>query len=140
MIERTQSAMFGEFAHELIASGKSFRFCARGRSMNPTIQDGDTLHVEPITGAPKIGEIVFFSLDGEFKAHRVVARSGSGFVTRGDAGIEFDGVVSQTGIVGRVVAVERKDGRTVSMVGLFALMKFVSRELRRKISALLRQE
>jgi hypothetical protein len=136
MTERAHSAMFGELVHELIASGNSFRFCARGLSMNPTIQDGDILHVEPITAAPKIGEIVLFSRDGEFKAHRVVGRSGDDFVTRGDAGIEVDGIIARKCIIGRIVAVELAGGTTVSMAGLSVRMKFFGRELRRKISAL----
>ena len=138
MIEqRLQSATFGQLVHELIATGNSFRFCARGLSMNPTIQDGDILHVEPIRASLRIGEIVLFSLNGEFKAHRVVGRSGNDFITRGDAGIEVDGIVADRCMLGRVVAVELEDGTTVSMTGLFALMEFFGRELRRKLSPLL---
>jgi len=138
MIERAHSGMFGELVHELITTGNSFRFCARGLSMNPTIQDGDILHVEPITASPRIGEIVLFSRNGEFKAHRLVRRSGNDFITRGDAGLEVDGIVAHTCVVGRVVAVELEDGTTVSMTGLSARMKFFGRELRRKVSALQR--
>ena len=139
MIEqRLQSATFGQLAQELIATGNSFCFCARGLSMIPTIQDGDVLHVEPIRISPKIGEIVLFALNGEFKAHRVVGRSGNDFITRGDAGIEADGVVAQSCVLGRVVAVEFQDGTMISMSGLFARMKFFGRELRRTVSALLR--
>jgi peptidase C25-like protein/peptidase S24-like protein len=105
MIEpRPQSAVFGLFARDLIASGNSFRFCARGRSMTPTIQDGDLLVVEPLERRPTKGEIVLFRGEGEFKAHRIVATADGYLITRGDAGMEADGVVRREDILGRVTA------------------------------------
>ena len=107
MIEqRQQTAAFSLLARDLIARGKGFRFCARGRSMWPTIQDGDMLHVEPIRKAPRRGDIILFFREGEFKAHRIIRRPYNNFVTRGDAGMEIDGVVRRQEIVGRVVAKE----------------------------------
>src|SRR5690242_20501702 len=101
---RQHTAVFGLLARELIANGKGFRFCARGQSMWPTIQDGDILHVEPIRKSPRIADIVLFVKDGEFKAHRIVGRRGRYFVTRGDTGMEIDGIVRREEIVGRVVS------------------------------------
>lgn len=107
MIERRQqTAAFSLLARDLIARGKGFRFCARGRSMWPTIQDGDILYVEPIRKAPRRGDIVLFFREGEFKAHRIIGRADDNFVTRGDAGMEIDGVVRRQEIVGKVVAKE----------------------------------
>jgi len=105
MIEpRPQSDVFGLMARDLIASGNSFRFCARGRSMTPTIQDGDLLVVEPLERGPTKGEIVLFRREGEFKAHRVVTTGDGYLITRGDAGMEADGVVRREDILGRVTA------------------------------------
>ncbi|HWH56707.1 MAG TPA: S26 family signal peptidase, partial [Terriglobales bacterium] len=105
MIEpRQQSAVFGTLARELIAHGKGFRFCARGRSMWPTIQDGDILHVEPFTKSPKRGDIVLFFREGKFGAHRIIGGADNNYVTRGDAGMEIDGVVRREEMIGKVVA------------------------------------
>ena len=107
MIEpRQQSAVFGTLARELIAHGKGFRFCARGRSMWPTIQDGDILHVEPFTKSPKRGDIVLFFREGKFGAHRIIGGADNNYVTRGDAGMEIDGVVRREEMIGKVVAKE----------------------------------
>lgn len=107
MIEpRQNTTAFGLLARELTANGKGFRFCARGRSMLPTIQDGDILHIEPIRKSPRIGEIVLFTKEGQFKAHRIVGRTGSNSITRGDAGMEIDGVVRREEMIGKVVARE----------------------------------
>lgn len=107
MIEqRPHSAAFGLLVRELIAEGNGFRFCARGRSMWPTIQDGDILHVEPIRKAPRPGDIVLFFREGEFKAHRIIGGADNKFVTRGDAGMEIDGVVRREEMIGKVVARE----------------------------------
>src|SRR5437762_4047697 len=138
MIERrAQSATFAQLAGELIASGKGFRFQARGRSMFPSIEDGDVLHVAPAgTARLKIGDIVLFKKDGEFKAHRIVGKDKSKecFITRGDAGMQTDGMVSRESIVGRVVAVESKHGRLVSTTTISARARFFAGQLRRQLS------
>src|SRR6476646_2719991 len=141
MIERrAQSATFAQLAGELIASGKGFRFQARGRSMLPSIEDGDVLHVAPARPARlKIGDIVLFKKDGEFKAHRIVGRdkdrSKKGFITRGDASMQTDGMVPRESIIGRVVAVESKQGRLVSTTTVSARVRFFAGELRRRLPA-----
>lgn len=105
MIEpRQNTEAFGLLARDLTAEGNGFRFCARGRSMWPTIQDGDILHVEPIRKSPRIGDIVLFMQECQFKAHRIIGGADNNFVTRGDAGMEIDGVVRREEILGRIVS------------------------------------
>lgn len=136
--ERSQSAVFGLFARDFVGSGASFRFCARGRSMLPTIQDGDTLYVEPLRKSPRRGDIVLFLREGKFTAHRIVGRSGSAFVTRGDAAIDTDGVVGREDILGKIVARHcATSGRKIPLGNLervryFALQarRFAAQQLR----------
>jgi len=72
--------------------------------MNPTIQDGDILQVEPIRKTLRRGDIVLFVKDGQFKAHRIIGGADNNFVTRGDAGMEIDGVVRREEMIGRIVS------------------------------------
>ena len=63
--------------------------------MLPSIEDGDVLYVAPATNARlRIGDIVFFKKDGEFKAHRIVGKDKNKnkecFITRGDASMNTD--------------------------------------------------
>ena len=137
--ERSQSAVFELIARDLVGSGASFRFCARGRSMSPTIQDGDVLQVEPILNSPKLGDIVLFFREGRFTAHRIVGRIASNFVTRGDAGMETDGAIGREDILGKVVAkLSAQDGSldpfgTRDRLRFFATRarRFAGRQLRR---------
>lgn len=127
MIEqRKQSALFGLFARDLIAKGNSFRFCARGRSMTPTIEDGDVLCVEPLDRMPRRGEIVLFSLAGEFKAHRVLDTSGNQFITRGDAGTEPDGIVKREEIIGKVIARKCPSSGQTNKIGTLERLLFLT--------------
>src|SRR5690349_5839358 len=102
---RNESATFAQLTHAFIESGQAFRFQAQGRSMTPTILDGEVVHVEPL-GNSRVwtGDIVLYQKHGQFKAHRVVRRRGEFLITRGDAGIENDDPVCVAEIVGRVVA------------------------------------
>src|SRR5437667_205988 len=84
--DRAESSIFGQLVRDLEESGFGFRFQARGRSMLPTIRDGEILQVERVDPATlRVGDIVLFRSGGEFKAHRVIRNRKECFLTRGDA-------------------------------------------------------
>jgi hypothetical protein len=124
--DRAKSSTFAYLAQGLAASGISFRFHAKGRSMVPLIQDGDVLQVEPIGSYKlRIADIVLFRKDGEFKAHRILRKKGGVFTTRGDAGMQTDGVVMREQVLGRVVSKECwRTGRMIPLAGWTAREAF----------------
>ena len=138
MIEyRTQSQAFGAIAAELVTAGLSFRFQARGRSMLPTIRDGEILHVQPVdTATIRVADLVLFKDGAGFKAHRIVQRRRNDvFVTRGDAGLEPDNAIRGSQIMGKIIAKECVEtGRVVGLDGLMPRMKFFASEGKRFIS------
>jgi hypothetical protein len=100
----------------VLARGVPFRFCARGWSMAPFIQDGDVITVTPFRRVPPgVGEVVAFTRPGKgnLVVHRVVGRHGADLLVQGD-GVEecTDGIISAQRLLGRVTRVER-DGRDV---------------------------
>ena len=131
--DRADSAAFSDFAAELLRKGIQLRFQAKGRSMLPTINDGDLLYVESVNMLKfKVGDIVLCKVGREFKAHRIISKHGQTFVTRGDAGGEPDGEVELDRIVGKVVAKKSQGtGRLISLQGAGARACFFWRELRR---------
>lgn len=130
--ECANSALFLEIANETLATAGVFRFRASGRSMLPEIQDGEMLHVEPVPSRLKTGEIVLFNKDGKLKAHRIVGKRREGFIARGDAGFEADGLVRRDEIIGKVVAKEcRRTGRVVALSGAKPRAAFFWRETKR---------
>src|SRR5438270_8544336 len=136
---RTETRLFREFADELLASGVGFRFEARGRSMLPAIGDGDILHVKPMNVAKlKLGDIVLFRSDAEFKAHRIVKKRGRTFVTRGDAGMQTDGSILADQIIGQIVASESAR-RGVSHYGRQERARFFLASAKTKSSTFLRK-
>jgi len=131
--ERAESSTFADLASGLAASGISFRFQARGRSMLPVIEDAQILHLEPVGQSRlKSGDIVLFQKDGEFKAHRILRKKGELFVTRGDAGMHIN-EVGREQIIGRVAAKEcARTGRRIPLSGPVARMRFRLAEMRRR--------
>jgi hypothetical protein len=136
--DRADSATFSQLAGELLARGVSFRFQAKGRSMLPTIADGDMLHIESANlDSFKVGDIVLFKQGAEFKAHRIVGKHRELFSTRGDAGVDIDEIGPEQ-IVGRGISKECRDsGRTISISGPIARAEFFWLELRRRVHRLL---
>lgn len=139
--DQPESALFRQFAGELISARRSFRFQAKGRSMLPTIEDGEILHVMPISNRNiRTGDIVFFRNGAEFKAHRVIAKKRQSFVTRGDAGIQADGEIMRDQILGVVSAKECcRTARVVRLCGVASRSRFFLSETCKRVSIFLRQ-
>ena len=104
--------------------------------MVPTIADGDILIVDPLTSLPSIGDIVLFSRGGEFKAHRIISKRSQGFITRGDAGDEPDGMVQEEDLIGRVVAKQCQISGRLVPFGAWHRLQFAFTELRRRAKSL----
>jgi len=101
---------------EVLSKGVPFRFCARGWSMTPFIQDGDVICVSPLLHTePGLGEVVAFTRPETEKlvVHRIIGRHRTDYRIQGDnsAG-QVDGLIPKKNILGRVTRVERK-GRKV---------------------------
>ena len=106
-----------ELLRATVERGASLRTTVRGFSMSPFIKDGDALTVSPMGERdPRVGEVIAFvsPLNGRMAVHRVVSRTTSGWLLRGDNSLEADGVVGLEGMIGRVVRVER-GGRDVRL-------------------------
>ena len=118
--------LFLEMSTELLECGHSVRFKAPGRSMQPTIKEGETITVDPIAPEEvKRGDIILYRTPGGVVAHRVVGierkmstQSSSLiphhlFLLRGDAATTCDAPVAPDQVLGKVICVER-DGRSIN--------------------------
>ncbi|MEJ2725310.1 MAG: S24 family peptidase [Deltaproteobacteria bacterium] len=104
---------------QLLRDGKSVRFHAPGRSMYPTIREGEAIKVEPILPSEvKVGDIILYRSDDGVIAHRVarIERGEKGerrFILRADTWGEYDEPVDASQIMGKVVSTER-GGRSIN--------------------------
>jgi signal peptidase I len=103
-------------AGDVVRTFGEVRLRALGTSMAPSILPGDLISVqraELLDISP--GEIVLYSREGRFFAHRVVARAGDHqdprLITRGDRLSHNDPPVSSSELLGRVISVQCGDGR-----------------------------
>jgi signal peptidase I len=137
--DRAQSLVFHLLTNELIAAGYGLRFQAVGRSMLPTIQDGEIVHVKPVaTDMLRIGDIVLLRTGEQFKAHRIIRKGDQCFITRGDAGVDTDGEIRADQILGRVTAKETtRSSRLVHLDGMRSRLKFLALEMRRRAATFL---
>ncbi len=115
--ETGSSEMFLDITTELLRCGKSVRFRAPGRSMHPTIKDGETITVEPVKPSGiKRGDIVLYRFEKGVIAHRVVRiEKNDGaplFILRGDALGAQDEAAAVQQVLGKVVSVQR-GGRSI---------------------------
>lgn len=100
-----------ELMQAVLAKNVPFRFCARGWSMAPFINDGDVITVTPFQHKkPGIGEVLAFvhPESGKLVVHRAIARRADAFLTRGDSvGDQSDDMVPIQNLLGRVTHIER---------------------------------
>jgi len=102
-------------AESLLSAGLSVRFRAGGRSMLPTVRDGECVTVAPVAARDvALGDVVLCETWRGPLAHRVVAietgASARRFFLRGDASFDRDRAIEAGQLRGRLVSVER-DGR-----------------------------
>jgi hypothetical protein len=72
-VSLTSADLFRDLSTELLSQGKSIRFHALGRSMYPTIREGEAITVAPIEPSSiNIGDIILYRQDISVVAHRVV--------------------------------------------------------------------
>jgi hypothetical protein len=111
---------FSLVTERLLAEGLRVRFYARGRSMLPTVRDGECVTVEPLAAQKvALGDVVLCETWRGPVAHRVLAIDvGDGgarrFTLRGDASDELDRPIDARQLRGRVATVER-EGRARSL-------------------------
>ncbi len=111
------SDQFIDLAAEILASGSTLRFRARGGSMRPFIQDGDLLEIHPLLDRPvRVGDILLFRYaQHPLLVHRVVRVAppssldpSPGFITQGDAVLRPDGCIPAQAVLGWVASIERR--------------------------------
>lgn len=114
------SAEFGLLSAELLGSGNSIRFRAKGGSMHPLVREGDILVIAPcfLTGV-KVGDVVLCSVENDRPlVHRVLRVrqnvAGKQFQVQGDQVAKPDGWIRQDHVHGCLVEVER-DGKSLKM-------------------------
>lgn len=102
------AVLVADLAGPFLQRGHTLRLRARGSSMLPFLRDGDVLEIRPVSPVEiRVGDVICYEPSpGELCLHRVVARDGRGFVTRGDALTHVE-VVPGASVLGRVRAVER---------------------------------
>jgi len=154
---RCAQPLFIDVSTELLRRRQCVRFRAPGLSMHPTIKEGQTITVAPISPLDiKRGDILLYILGRKIIAHRVVSiekkKSDSSnqpskfcsrlFLLRGDASTICDEPVEAQQILGKVVFVER-DGRSINLCSrkakIFRLAYKSASHLKRLISRLLKK-
>ena len=108
-----------DVSKEVTSKGPSWRAKSRGESMYPLIKNGDTLLIEPAkAGELNLGDIAFYRLpSGSFVAHRLIKRNSSGsLLTNGDSLRQYDEIVAEEQVFGRVIQIER-NGRALKLTG-----------------------
>lgn len=123
--------MFSDLSTELLQSGYSVRFRPPGHSMHPTIRDGETVVVEPVSAlSVRRGDILLCRTQRGLTAHRVVAvrknEQARVFILRGDASVSCDEPVEAEQVLGRVIQVER-DERVIDLASMRARLRQTAR-------------
>jgi signal peptidase I len=102
-----------DLSNDIFAKGSRITFKVHGRSMYPSVQDGDVLDIEAVEASDlKIGEVAFFRSSGNRPTvHRLIGRMMiDGAITlmmRGDAAPDADAPVRAEKVLGRVTRIQR---------------------------------
>jgi hypothetical protein len=93
-----------------LTEGKDVRLHVDGMSMVPTLKPGDTIVVRQV--APhllEMGDLVVVRREHDLVTHRLVWRKSEQWLMKGDNSRYFDPPAAAEMILGKVIAIERKD-------------------------------
>lgn len=103
-----RSAAGCELVADVVRGFGSARLKVTGASMIPALWPGDVITVRHDAAAGLLpGQIVLHRREGKLVAHRIVHIHNDSFFTRGDALPQGDPPISESDIVGKVVAIVR---------------------------------
>lgn len=110
-----RSAVRCELVADVVRAFGSARLKVTGASMIPALWPGDMITVRHDATAGLLpGQIVLYRREDKLVAHRIVHIHNDSFIIRGDALPQDDPPISESDIVGKVVAIVR-NGRTVHL-------------------------
>jgi hypothetical protein len=94
---------------ELLRSGQTVRFRARGHSMWPSIPSRSEIEVRPHEAAAlRVGQIGAFERDGRVVVHRVRAVAAGHIEFAGDALERGDAPVERARVLGKAIVLRRR--------------------------------
>lgn len=128
---KCSSLEFIKLSKNILDKEAYLRFLAKGRSMYPTIRDGDIVNIESVKKREiRLGDVVFYRNNEErMVMHRVIKKRMYSnrvvFITRGDANRDEEEVFLNQ-ILGRVRILERKGRKTDITQGWGKLSSLIS--------------
>ncbi len=113
--------LLSELLRDILAKGSCCKFRAKGHSMSPFLEDGDTVTLSPLGDVSiAFGRLVAFQClrTGKLIIHRVVGRKGNQYLTRGDNASEPDCLIPKNDVLGCVRQIERNGRRIYLGLGM----------------------
>ena len=104
-----------DLLHAVLLKSVPFRFCAKGMSMYPFIQNGDIITIYPRNDVTlHTGEVIAFChpVTEKLVIHRIIKKQRDRIIAKGDNNPEPDGMIPLQNIFGHVTRVER-NGKAV---------------------------
>jgi len=97
-----------------IQSGSPVRLIIQGNSMAPSLNQGEAVFVRGLAGRKLLlGDVIVVQIDGDLITHRIVARRGDDWYTKGDGSPKLDPPIRPEAVLGWVEAIEI-DGEVTS--------------------------
>ena len=121
----------------VVGAGGSLWIQVTGISMNPVMQEGDSVLLARLARAPRRGDVLFIDACGRPLLHRVKRIESERIVTRGDAALTDDAPVSPAACVAHALVV-RRGPVTVALTptlrfGVNALLWYAAWEIRVRV-------
>jgi signal peptidase I len=106
-----------------LSAGQSIAVAGLGCSMGPRFQQAEQVILSPLHHPPRLGEVVVFSRNEQWVAHRIIAikHQGQVLITKGDGYARLDDPVQADQVIGIVTAIQERNGSTPTPLKRFSL-------------------
>ena len=133
---RLTTANGARLIRDALGVGGELWVSGEGQSMHPTIRHADVVLLSPLRGGVKRGDIVLVPWGHGLMLHRVDKIDDENVRTKGDARDSCDPPTARGDVLGRAIAVRRRDNLRLLTptlrFGILPLVQFVLGELYRQ--------
>ncbi len=124
-MKEIENNVFFSYVEEEIAEGKSVSLRVKGKSMTPTLHEGDIITLIPVNQHKlKIGDVVLFTYKNNFLLHRIICKKKNKLTLQGDAVYQHTEKISTQEVIALLQQVKKQNGKTIDCQSIYRRIYF----------------
>lgn len=124
-MKEIENNVFFSYVETEIAEGKSVSLRIKGKSMTPSLHEGDIITLIPVNQHKlKIGDVVLFKYKNNFLLHRIIYKKKNKLTLQGDAVYQHTEKISTQQVIALLQQVKKQNGKIIDCQSTYRKIYF----------------